>query len=108
MSDTPKTGQEFTERFVANQHISGHGLTGTTMHLPCPFCAAPDFMVFLVVNTEEELQEEHACSECKRSGRNIITISATQKAIEFVQTDGPPPPAYLTPAPRMYPKPLYG
>lgn len=101
MIKPPTTVDEYFERFHANQRITGSGMDGVTMHLPCAWCAAPDFCVWLVMDSEQAMQQETTCSECGRSGRTIFHVNEPgRQEFEFVQTGGPDAPEWLTPAPR--------
>lgn len=96
----PQSLEEFQQRFLANQQITGHGMD-VTMHAPCPFCAAPEFLVWKVLETETYLVGRTAtCRECGRSARNEFSAPGSSVRIELVQVAGPPPPRWLDPAPR--------
>ncbi len=93
----PKSMAEYAERFHANQTITGFGLE-TTMHLPCPFCAAPDFMVYRVIDAESAMVEGATCSECKRGAAIEFSVNTpSNKQFELVQTSGDPQPDWLEP-----------
>jgi hypothetical protein len=107
----PTSREEYEERFHANQKITGFGLD-TTMHMPCPFCAAPDFMVYRVIDTETApdfmvyrvidtetaLVEGAVCSECKRGAAIEFSVNTpSNKQFEMVQTSGEPAPDWLPP-----------
>lgn len=83
---------EYLKRFHENQRITGFGLQ-TTMHAPCPFCAAADFMVFKIQQTEKAMVDGAVCKECKRGLRAIMHRGAGGAVVsfEFVQTEGPAP-----------------
>jgi hypothetical protein len=51
-------------------------------------------------NIDEQLESEHTCSECGRSGRSLVQRDASGVRFEFVQTGGDDPPEWLRPAPR--------
>lgn len=95
----PASFQEYLARFHANTQASGFGLD-TTSHIPCPFCAAADFLVARLLDFEDAMKRETTCRECGRSGKNLFTYTATAKSFEFVQTSGDDPPSWMTPAPR--------
>ncbi len=91
---------EFNRRFWDNHRIEGYGLDVET-HIPCPFCAAPDFVIIPLLETEEAMQGEQTCAECGRSGRHLFDRS--QEGVlkfEFVQTAGDDPPSWLLSKPR--------
>jgi hypothetical protein len=91
---------EYEKRFAENQKITGYGLD-TTMHMPCPFCAAPDWCSFKVIDTELAMAKEHVCSECCRGAKALFTRSPHGVSFEFVQTTGDPAPDYLPPIRRV-------
>lgn len=100
MSHTAPTNMDdYNKMFMENSQVTGYGIDAVTQHIPCPFCTAPDFFVILVVNAHAGLAEERTCSECGRSGKNIITRSANGTAFEFVQTGGDDAPEWLEPGP---------
>jgi hypothetical protein len=68
------------------------------MHVPCPFCAAPEFVVCAIVGGAERAFEKGAtCRECGRGCRAIFQRSPGSLGFEFVQTGGDEPPDWLTP-----------
>lgn len=75
--------------------MSGFGLE-TTMHAPCPFCAAPDFAIFKILETQAVLSQEHTCAECGRSTRTIFSQLPGQVSFEIVQTGGVDPPDFMS------------
>lgn len=88
--------QEYEERFHANEKFSGMGIE-TTMHMPCPFCAAPDFMIYRILDTPNAIKRGAVCQECKRGCRAVLKEDGHGVAFEFVQTQGPAPPDYILP-----------
>lgn len=100
----PASSEEYLARFHANQRTSGFGITGTTVHMPCPFCAAADWLVTPVIDTEENMQRDTTCSECGRSSLAIVRRSHHGVEFEFVQTGGADPPEWLTPKMRRVDK----
>lgn len=84
------TKDEYLERVNKNQEITGFGME-VTMHMPCPFCGAPDFMVYLVLETEIAAKRGAVCKECKRGARALFDHSQGGVQFEFVQTEGPDP-----------------
>ncbi len=96
----PRNQDDYLRRFYANHSVDGFGLD-TRVHMPCPFCAAADFAIFRIVDMREVLRHEATCAECGRSGRSIfVSDKPDEKLIEFVQTGGDDPPAWLEPKPR--------
>jgi hypothetical protein len=95
MSSGPTSKDEYDQRFYKNHLVSGSGLN-TTVHMPCPFCAAPDWSVFPVLETEEVMKGPGAtCKECGRSAKFVFTQTANSKSFELVQTGGDAPPSWL-------------
>jgi len=93
----PQNAQEYTRRFNLNQRIEGYGLGNVHIHMPCPFCAAPDFIVYEMLEVETAMGVGATCKECERSAKALITAIAGGKSIEIVQTGGDDPPDWLTP-----------
>ena len=89
----PASRDEYLDRLKANAVITGFGLD-TTMHMPCPFCAAPDFLVYGIFAAESALAKGAACGECGRSAKAIFLQEGPG---EVVQTGGPDAPEWLTP-----------
>jgi hypothetical protein len=48
-------------RFEANLTTSGYGVD-TTSHMPCAWCAAPDFLVAKILDFEEAMKRESTCA----------------------------------------------
>lgn len=94
----PDSIEQYNARYHKNVRFEGYGLEVRTV-LPCPFCAAPDFLVFPVtagLSDYKEVQEETKCKECNRSGRNVITKDQHGSIrMEFVQTAGNDPPKWF-------------
>jgi hypothetical protein len=95
MSD-PKTKEEYFERFAANQRVTGMGFE-VEMHVPCPFCAEPDFLICRVLLAEKDWAKGGTCIACGRSAKAIFRRGPEGPFHEIVQTGGPEPPAWLTP-----------
>lgn len=91
------TQEEYEKRFHENAQVTGEGLE-TTMHMPCPFCAAADFLVHHIIDTENAYEGGAVCGECGRGAKAIFTRSEGNTTFEFVQTMGDDPPDFL---PRM-------
>jgi hypothetical protein len=86
--------QEFEARFAANQKIDGFGIN-VTMHMPCPFCAEADFMVYKVIETEDATGG--TCKACGRSMEIEHTVDGPNRTIRMYQTGGPEQPDWLSP-----------
>ena len=88
--------KEFEERFVKNSKITGHGIEGTTMHMPCPFCGAADWCAYKVVEVRTALADPITCSECKRSAKAVVATTERGTGFQLVQTGGDDPPPYVS------------
>lgn len=93
----PNSVSEYNRRFALNHKIDGFGLIGVEQHYPCPFCAAPDFIVSKILETEIKLAEGATCRECKRGAKALFDRSLGGVRFEIVQTEGPEQPAWLEP-----------
>ena len=98
----PKTREEYTRLFQMNSQVIGEGVD-VTQHIPCPFCATPDFYVVPILAAKTVLAEDSTCVECGRSGRHEIVAEGQKMAAEFVQTGGRDPAEGLKPGPRRGP-----
>jgi hypothetical protein len=96
MPDPASLG-EYLERFRANERLFGHGVE-TGVAIPCPFCAAPDFLRYKVLEVREALEIGATCQACGRSARaQFVDSLAPSISFEIVQTGGPDQPAWLRP-----------
>jgi hypothetical protein len=86
----PKTLKEFIERMERNYYTEGEGENAVTM-IPCPFCAAPDFMHYVPATAREVEKQTHTCNECGRSSRLVFHDDGSQ----IVQVGGEDQPDYL-------------
>ncbi len=99
-ADKPPTNHaEYLARYHRHARMTGHGIVGTRMHVPCQFCAAPDWLVFSVMTTEDAFARGATCDECGRTAKTIITKSEDGyvTASQIVQTGGRDAPAWLLP-----------
>lgn len=94
------TKDEYERLVTANTKIEGYGLD-VTMHLPCPFCAAPDFMLYKVIDANDALRAGAVCKSCGRGMKGIVQESSAETTIEMVQTCGNDPPEFLPPMRRV-------
>ncbi len=93
----PRDREEWEHLFHENQRISGTGLN-TTMHMPCPFCAAKDFAVYKIIDTEDALIEGAVCNACNRGAAIEFSVNMpSNKQFEMVQISGPDQPSWLVP-----------
>ena len=93
----PQNAAEYIERFAQNQKIDGYGVGNIHIHMPCPFCAAPDFLVYELLDTESALEKGGSCQECKRAAHAEIVRQKGGVQFEMVQTAGPDQPEWLVP-----------
>jgi len=95
----PKNRYEYLARFAANQKITGFGSEVKT-HFPCPFCAAPDWMIHPITDGlagYPVIRAIHHCGECGRSARVNLQNDGAGISFEFVQTGGDDQPDWLQP-----------
>jgi hypothetical protein len=92
----PDNLADYLERFRRNEGVEGTGLETSTV-LPCPFCAAPRWAVFRVLQVQEELSRERGCKECGRTAKALFQQGAAGIAFEMVQVGGPEQPDWLEP-----------
>lgn len=90
----PTSKTEFEKRFHANMRMSGEG-ADTTVHMPCPFCGAPDWVVYRLLEMPGRAERSSECGECGRSAA-ILTSYPSDGSMRgaFVQTGGPDAPAW--------------
>lgn len=97
----PTDLKSYTARFHANQRMTGFGID-VTVHVPCPFCSAPDWIVMKVIDTKEAMKTGASCEECGRSARAIFHVDQPGNAeFEVVQTGGSDAPDWLPPIRRV-------
>lgn len=92
------SAEEFAMRYHANYRTDGHGIGQTTVHMPCPFCAAPDWMNYRIADGLPD--GDHRCDGCGRTARIVCHRGSTTTNLELVQTGGGDPPVWLEPPPR--------
>lgn len=130
MANDLKSFEEYSDKFNQNMRTSGR-FTSTTMHLPCPWCAEPDYMVVPLVNTPQVMSMPTLCKNCGRTGKTVyyhddlsyqqggppedmgvagrvalmgdVGNSGPGYTFEFVQTDGDDPPEWMPLKPRRVP-----
>ena len=89
----PQTKEEFERLFHQNQNITGFGIE-TTMHMPCPFCAAADWNVFRVIDSQEALAKRSHCSTCKRTVQGNIVRTPNEVSFGMTLVEGDDPPSW--------------
>jgi hypothetical protein len=90
----PKSKAEYEAAFHANERVTGYGIN-VTIHMPCPFCAAPEFIVYRVLEVVDALAKGAVCTACNRGMKGITVIRDAGTSTEFVQTCGDPPPPWV-------------
>lgn len=68
------------------------------MHVPCPFCCAPDVLTHTVLDTEDAYRRGAVCGSCGRGFRAVFTKDEPHRGattISFVQTCGDDPPSFI-------------
>lgn len=94
----PANLDAYLKRFRLAEMITGHGVGNVFMHAPCPFCAAPEWLVFEVLAVREAMSVGAKCKECGRSAKAIFLDGKDGGvAFEIVQMGGIDPPEYLVP-----------
>lgn len=84
------TQDEYNRLYMERTRYFGQGILETGMSVPCPFCVAPDFMVYRVLEAEEAMKKGAACKACGRSMKAIFHVNEPgNQQFEFVQTGGP-------------------
>jgi hypothetical protein len=94
MGTLPETHDEYILLFHAHQRLSGRGFD-TTVHMPCPFCAAADWNVYRVVDARDALAGERFCAGCKRTTLGTVTKIHDEVHYEMVLLEGDDPPAWM-------------
>lgn len=64
-------------------------------HAPCMFCAAPDWAVWRIMTTHEDMTQPRTCKECKRTGAILARYYPAGLSMFPVQLAGPELPAWL-------------
>lgn len=90
----PKNIIEYNARQFENMRIEGVGVE-VTIHMPCPFCGAKNFLSYRVLDVEEGLSRGATCQDCRRGLRAIFNRTLNNTAFRFVQTEGADPPEWV-------------
>lgn len=90
----PMNLEEYNQRCKANMQISGR-YSDTTIHMPCLFCGAAEFMVYKILEMKPVCSVGATCKECGRAAKAIFSGDAHSAQFEFVQTVGDDPPEWL-------------
>lgn len=86
----PTSHEEFNAKFEKNTSYSGRFLD-TAMHMPCPFCAEPDFLVYKIIEVNEALKKGAVCTHCKRGMKALVSEQPGSVSFRIVQTVGDDP-----------------
>lgn len=101
---TPQSKEEYEQRFAQNAHASGYGIQNVKQHMPCPFCASPEWLVAGLLELEATSSKETVCNECGRGARTIYHHEGRgDLSFEIVQTRGDDAPAWLPKMRRVEP-----
>jgi hypothetical protein len=95
-SQPPENYDQYLRRFIKS-NVVGNDATGVPSEMPCPFCAAPRFLVYAPKTAKEAGLAGGTCHECKRSARAVEGGDAYWHGLAWEQTGGDDPPAWLLP-----------
>lgn len=95
----PKTKAEFESLYHSNARVSGYGAL-VTQHLPCPFCAAPDWLDVPIAKLALEGSQKvfgtpRTCVECKRTAKVLVAETASMTSMRLLLIEGDEPAEYL-------------
>jgi hypothetical protein len=97
----PTTKEEFDIRFAANAYADPDGSMECAFHIPCPFCAAPDFVVAKLLEFNMITSMARTCRECDRGVKLVLkpvhhpkTGNLIGESYQFLQTHGEDPPSW--------------
>jgi hypothetical protein len=96
----PESKLEYEERLTHNTDLSGFGFD-TSVHMPCPFCAAPDFLIYKVLEVASAFQQDTTCAHCKRTVRGALHTTPNTATMRLFQVAGDDPPPWAPPIPRL-------
>lgn len=88
---------EYAKKYRDNEKITGFGIGNVQVHSPCPFCAEPDFITYLIHDVREALERGAVCKVCKRGSRGVFSDVPGGVRFELVQTEGDAPPEWAPP-----------
>lgn len=94
MAHQDPTKEEYERLSVTNIRYFGHGVN-TGMALPCPFCAAPEFASYKILEMELVMARGNVCKVCGRGMRAEFNRGPNHVLMHFIQTSGPDMPDYL-------------
>ena len=100
----PPDAESYAAKSGENQSITGFGFENVRISSPCPFCASPGFVEYLLIEVSAMFGQELRCGYCERAGifsTTTVTVPSERggvhstTVVEFLQTAGDPPPSYL-------------
>lgn len=94
-TEQPKTLEEYNDRYNANTRYSGFGPYEAKMHMPCPGCTEPDWLVCIILESEEALAKGATCKHCGRGFKALYSRDGQVKSFKLVQTVGDDLPDFL-------------
>lgn len=99
MMQLPRSMEEYLTRWTSSERFSGYGMN-TMIHMPCPFCATGEWLVYRILDSETALAKGATCAACGRSARCLFEREGGNLHFELVQTAGAEAPEWLSPRPR--------
>lgn len=84
----PTSKEEYERLYHERTEYFGFGLE-TGMSVPCPWCCAPGFMRWKILEVEQAMERGATCKECGRAMKGIVTKANGGTSLEMVQTGGP-------------------
>lgn len=94
----PRSEVEFLLRYADNHSTEGE-LTAAGVRvvsrIPCPFCAAPNFLVYTLADVLLRTLEECICSECGRGAKFYADDEVNGLYFRPIQSRGPNPPEWM-------------
>ncbi len=100
----PKSTAEYNALFKKNKRLEiceGN----TFVHLPCPFCASPNWIIFNILGAYEALVKGATCRTCKRTARAVVVNrrggSRSIMRTEMFKVAGPKQPGWMDPQMRQ-------
>jgi hypothetical protein len=87
----PTNARDLKLRQARHYEVTGR-FQDTTVHLPCFFCGAPDFLVHRLLDTDRAYNDGAVCKECGRGARIPVEHDGNVTSFTIVQTVGDPLP----------------
>lgn len=88
---------------LMSENFSMHTIDGEVrVSLPCPFCAAKNWLTYSVQTMRKTLLDGATCSNCGRSAKlEARGIDEESTQLDLFQTGGPEQPAWMSPRIRV-------